>query len=107
MILDLSTYKQMLVGQDDPDVLHGMSEVELTALAESTLTLGNRQELQSLQDKNEADALSEDEAVRLDHLIEQIDQLNVLKARARYTLLSHKPLVNERLCFSRSSNRGP
>ena len=95
VILDLSTYEQMLVGQDDPDALHGLSEVELTALAESTLTLGSQQELQSLQDKNEADALSEDEAARLDHLIEQVDQLNVLKARARHTLQARAHTTRE------------
>ena len=35
VILDLSTYQQMLAGQDDPELLIGMTEVELVALAES------------------------------------------------------------------------
>ena len=86
VILDLPTYEQMLAAQADPDLLQGLSDVELAALAESALTPGGQRELQRLQDKQEATALSEDEAEHLDRLIEQVDQLNILKARARYTL---------------------
>ena len=86
VILDLPTYEQMLAAQADPDLLQGLSDLELAALAESALTPGGQRELQRLQDKQEATALSGDEAEHLDRLIEQVDHLNLLKARARYTL---------------------
>jgi len=37
-------------------------------------------------DKNAESQLSLDEDVELDKLLEQIDHLNILKTRARYTL---------------------
>ena len=86
VLLDLSTYEQMLAGRDDPELLLDLSEPELAALAEGELALGSQQDLHILREKSGAHALSEDEAERLDRLIERIDQLNVLKARARYTL---------------------
>lgn len=86
VILDLTTYEQMLAGRDDPDILLGLSEVELAALAESELAPGSQQRLQNLQERGSKQPLSEDEVEQIDHLLEQIDQLNILKARARYTL---------------------
>ena len=86
VILDLATYEQMLGGKKDPEVLLGMSEVELMALAQSELSPGHQQQLGSLQEKRSVQALSEDETKRLDSILEQIDYLNTLKARARYTL---------------------
>ena len=86
VLLDLATYEQMLGGKQDPEVLLGMSEVELLALAGSELSPGQQQQLQGLQEKSSVQALSEDEIERLDTILEQIDPLNILKARARYTL---------------------
>ena len=86
VILDLSTYEQMLSSQDDPELLAGMTELELAALAESELSPGNQQRLQDLAEKSSEQSLSESESEQLGHLLEQVDHLNVLKARARYTL---------------------
>ena len=86
VLLDLETYEQMLEGKADPEVLLGMSEVELMALAGSELSPGQQQQLGSLQEKSSEQVLSEDETERLDSVLEQIDYLNILKARARYTL---------------------
>ena len=86
IILDLSTYEQMLSSQDDPELLTGMTEVELAALSESELAPGNQQRLQDLAEKSSEQALSESESEQLGYLLEQVDHLNVLKARARYTL---------------------
>ena len=90
VLLDLETYEQMLTGkdklEDDPEVLAGVSEVELTALAESELAPSAQRQVQSLTEKSSEQTLSADEAEHLERLLEQIDYLNILKARARYTL---------------------
>ena len=87
VILDLATYEQMLVSQDDPEILTGMTEVELTALAENKLAPEAQQQLQRLSEKSGEQTLSSAEIEQLDYLLGQIDYLNILKARARYTLL--------------------
>ena len=86
VILDLATYEQMLEGRGDPELLTGMTEVELTALAEGELAPNAQQQLRSLTEKSSEQTLSEDEVERLERLLEQVDYLNILKARARYTL---------------------
>ena len=86
VILDLSTYEQMLSSQDDPELLAGMTELELAALAESELAPSNQQRLQDLAEKSREQSLSESESEQLGYLLEQVDHLNVLRARARYTL---------------------
>ena len=86
VILDLATYEQMLEGRDDPELLTGMTEVELTALAEGELAPNAQQQLRSLTEESSEQTLSEDEVERLERLLEQVDYLNILKARARYTL---------------------
>ena len=90
--MDLATYEQMLEGQADPEILTGMTEVELTALAESKLAPDAQQQLQRLSEKRGEQTLSEDEVEHLGRLLEQIDYLNILKARARYTLKKSTPL---------------
>lgn len=42
--------------------------------------------LDELLDRNSNGKLSEDESSEIDSIIEQIDELNLLKARAKYTL---------------------
>ena len=92
VILDLETYEQMLASQDDPEILTGMAEVELTALAESKLAPEAQQQLKRLSEKSGGQTLSKNESEDLARLLEQIDYLNILKARARYTLLRKSAL---------------
>jgi hypothetical protein len=70
----------------DPELLVGLSEGELEALAESLLAPSAQARLDDLLARNAEDQLSSKEQAELDRLLERIDQLTVLKTRARYTL---------------------
>ena len=71
---------------DDPDLLPGLSETELRALSEGVLAAEHQERLSALLDRNREQTLTEREAEELDRYLEQIDSLNILKARARLTL---------------------
>lgn len=71
---------------DDPDLLPGLSETELQALSEGMLAVEHQERLSALLERNRAQTLSASEAAELDRYLEQIDSLNILKARARLTL---------------------
>ena len=71
---------------DDKDLLHGLSEIELNALSEGVLSVEHQERLSALLERNRDQALTSTEAEQLDHYLEQIDSLNILKARARLTL---------------------
>ena len=64
----------------------GLNLDELQALAESSLSPKAQIQLQELLIKNSGNDLSHDETEALDRLLAQVDQLNILKNRARYTL---------------------
>jgi len=66
--------------------LIGLNRDELQALAESYLSPKTQIQLQELLIKNSENDLSHDETETLDKLLAQVDQLNILKTRARYTL---------------------
>ena len=68
------------------ELLIGLSDGELEALAESKLALANQGRLDALLAQNAEGRLSPDNQAELDRLMERVDQLNILKARARYTL---------------------
>ncbi|HIK06802.1 MAG TPA: hypothetical protein IGS40_19265 [Trichormus sp. M33_DOE_039] len=87
VLLDLETYNQ-LTNQSlaDAEILTGLSLEELTALAESTLSPQTQAQLDELLAKSDENQLSDDEAIILDRLLAQVDQLNIIKTRARYTL---------------------
>ena len=88
VLLNLETYQQLVISQTkDAEVLVGLSQGELEALAEIKLGISEQNQLDELLAKNADGLLDESEMVRLDNLIEKIDRLNLLKARARYTLL--------------------
>jgi hypothetical protein len=70
----------------DPELLVGLSDGELEALAESLLAPSAQSRLDELLVRNAESRLSPNEQAELDRLLERIDQLNVLKTRARYTL---------------------
>lgn len=71
---------------DDPDLLSGLSEMELQALSERVLSDEHQDRLHTLLERNRDQALTADEAAELDRYLEQIDALNLLRAQARLTL---------------------
>jgi hypothetical protein len=87
VLLDLDVYRQ-LTGQAnaDPDLLSGLDRAALQALAEGMLAPAVQTRLNEMLARNAESQLSEDESAELDHLLEQVDQLTILKTRARYTL---------------------
>ena len=70
----------------DPELLVGLSDGELEALAESLLAPSAQARLDELLSGNAEGRLSATERAELDRLLERIDQLTILKTRARYTL---------------------
>lgn len=74
----------------DPEVLLGLSDGELEALAESLLIPTAQALLDDLLSRNEQSQLSAVEEAELDRLLDRVDQLTILKTRARYTLHCQK-----------------
>ena len=74
---------------NDPDLLVGLSDGELEALADSQLTLSTQARLNDLLARHAESQLPAQEEAELDGLLLKIDQLTVLKTRARYTLQLH------------------
>lgn len=73
--------------------LRGMSVAELNVLAEAVIAPGQQQTLHELLIKNRSGALTPDQETVLDELLAQVDQVGLLKARARYTLdLTARPV---------------
>lgn len=71
---------------DGIDILTSMSLEELEALADAKLAPSSQARLDQLLAENLGRRLSGDEAKELDQLLAKIDQLTILKTRARYTL---------------------
>ncbi|MCF2146212.1 hypothetical protein IQ276_007050 [Desmonostoc muscorum LEGE 12446] len=86
VLLDLETYQQLTNLSIDSELLIGLSKEELQALAENSLFPKVQIQLQDLLNKNSENHLSNEESEILDRLLAQVDQLNILKTRARYTL---------------------
>ena len=70
----------------DPDLLTGLSEPELRVLAEGLLSPGRQERLSELLERNRKETLSSAEEEELDQLLAHVDSMNILKARALYTL---------------------
>ena len=87
VLLELAEY-QRLTGQvtNDPELLVGLSEAELQALADSKLAPATKTHLDELMARHQTGQLPVEEIAELDQLLTQIDQLNILKTRASYTL---------------------
>ena len=75
---------------DDPEILVGLSTGELEALSESSLAHSAQTRLDELLARNAQNQLQAAEVSELDRLLERVDQLTVLKTRARYTLQHHQ-----------------
>jgi len=88
VLLGVDVY-QRLIGQKpaDPDLLIGMSRAELEALSASQLSLVSQTRLNELLARQKEGVLVEAEAAELDELLAHVDQLTLLKTRARYTLV--------------------
>lgn len=70
----------------DPDILVGLSVGELEALSDGMLAPAAQVRLNELLARNAENPLSTAELAELDRLLEMVDQLTLLKTRARYTL---------------------
>ena len=87
VLLDMQTYQHLALKQaHDPDILIGLSNAELEALANSKLASSTQTHLDTLLIQNTNSQLSSEETTELDGLLAQVDYLTVLKTRARYTL---------------------
>lgn len=69
-----------------PELLKDVSVDELEALASGVLVPTAQARLDDLLDSAKTNRLSADEEAELDDLLHKVDQLNLLKARARFTL---------------------
>ena len=75
---------------NDPELLVGLSADELEALSDSLLAPSAQARLDELLARNAQKQLEGSEVAELDRLLERVDQLTVLKTRARYTLQHHQ-----------------
>ena len=71
---------------NDSDLLIGLSDGELEALADSVLAPSAQGRLDELLEQNAEERLMKAEQAELDKLLLRVDQLTVLTTRARYTL---------------------
>ena len=94
VLLDWEAYR-LLTEQlpSDADLLVGLSQAELQALAESTLAPAAQAHLDDLLTRNAETQLPAAEQAELDQLLEQVDHLTLLKTRARYTLKQQPSLA--------------
>ncbi len=87
VVMSLDHYQRLQTRYvPDPDELSGFTQAELEALAQGMLTSSKQERLQNLLNLNSEAKLNADEERELDQLIERIDLLNILKARAIFTL---------------------
>ena len=87
VLLDIAEYRRLQeMANVDENLLTGLSAAELRALAESKLAPAAQDRVDNLLAGNAADQLVAEECAELDQLLAQIDQLTLLKTRARYTL---------------------
>jgi hypothetical protein len=87
VLLDLEVYQRLANPLNlDAECLGGLNMDELQALAQSQLATVSQTRLTDLLARNTESQLSTDEVAELDYLIAQVDQLTILKTRARYTL---------------------
>ena len=86
VLLDLATYHRLMATHNDPELLTSLCNDELVALAESDLSLDAQSQLHDLLSRNAEGELLADDLTILDQLLARVDDLNLLKARAHYTL---------------------
>jgi len=74
---------------NESELLACMSDDELEALADGKLAPSAQARLNDLLARNGRNQLTGDEQSELDGLLAKVDQLTILKTRARYTLRQH------------------
>ena len=70
----------------DSEILVGLSQEELEALADSMLVPSAQARLDDLLERNAEGQLGADEQLELDRLLARVDQLTIVKTRAKFTL---------------------
>ncbi len=70
----------------DPELLIGLSDGELEALAEGILVPTVQVRLDELLARNAEGQVSAPEEAELERLVDRVDHLTTVKTRARYTL---------------------
>lgn len=70
----------------DLELLVGLSQDELEALADGMLAPVAQSRLDDLLERNAENRLGAVDQLELDRLLARVDQLTILKTRARYTL---------------------
>ena len=87
VVLSWKDYQELCAAQsDDPELLVGLNDAELERLTGSMLALRLQERLSHLLHLSQEGNPNIEEQQELDRLLEQVDQMNVLKARAIYTL---------------------
>jgi len=87
VLLDVADYHHLVEGiPTDSELLWGMSQSELEALANSRLAPDEQSRLDMLLNEQKQQPLSDLQNGEMDRLLMQADQLTILKTRARYTL---------------------
>lgn len=87
VLLDISMYRRLVAFKtNDPDLLIDLSKEELEALASSQLAPESQAQLDDLLARNQDRQLNSVDIEHLDNLLAQVDQLTLLKTRAKYTL---------------------
>jgi hypothetical protein len=93
VLLEVEEYQRLTAPLSiDSELLIGLSLPELHALAQSALAPAEQARLDDLLARHTETGLSSEESAQLDALLEQVDQLNILKTRARYTLTRQQQL---------------
>ncbi len=87
VLVDLETYHRLAnASAADEDLLTELSLEELQALADSQLASAEQFQLGKLLTQNAEVQLPPELTTKIDLLLTQVDNLNILKTRARYTL---------------------
>lgn len=87
VLLDVETYHRLAnASASDKDLLTGLSLEELQALADSQLAAAEQVQIGELLTQNAEGQLQLEATATIDRLLTQADNLNILKARASYTL---------------------
>ncbi len=94
VLLDMADYQRLKQPTaDDQDLLLTLSQAELEALADGQLAPAAQTRLDELLIRNQEGQLSTEDSAELDRLLLQVDQLTILKTRARYTLNHHQTVA--------------
>ena len=94
VVLSWKDYQELCAAQpSDPELLVGLDNAELEVLTDSMLALRLQERLNHLLHLSREGNPNTEEQQELDRLLEQVDQMNVLKARAMYTLRQRQEMT--------------